>query len=337
MIESADYLCEKHFGRNLIDKDVEILDPAAGTGTFICELIEHFRGQPREAQAQVPRGAARQRGRDPALLRRQPEHRGDLRRDHRRVSWSSRTSASSTRSTTRRACASTAGTWTTCSARVSDENVERITRQNSRKISVIIGNPPYNANQLNENENNKNREYPEIDKRIKETYIKESTAQKTKLYDMYARFFRWASDRLDENGIVAFITNRSFIESRTFDGFRKVVGRRVQRDPTSSTSAATSAPTRSSPARSTTSSASRPASRSASWLSARRQKGCRIFYARRPELETAEEKLDVSGRGEDCKTSISTRFAQTQSTTGSISHRTTLILFCRLLQRRRKR
>ena len=46
MIESADWLCEQHFGRNLIDKDVEILDPAAGTGTFICELLEHFRGQP---------------------------------------------------------------------------------------------------------------------------------------------------------------------------------------------------------------------------------------------------------------------------------------------------
>ena len=40
---------------------------------------------------------------------------------------------------------------------------------------------------------------------------------------MYARFFRWASDRLDENGVLAFITNRSFIDSRTFDGFRKTV------------------------------------------------------------------------------------------------------------------
>src|SRR4029078_4525455 len=46
MIEGADWLCEKHFGRNLIDKDVEILDPATGTGTFICELLEHFRGSP---------------------------------------------------------------------------------------------------------------------------------------------------------------------------------------------------------------------------------------------------------------------------------------------------
>ena len=47
MIESADWLCQKHFGKSLIDKNVEILDPAAGTGTFITELIEHFRGQPR--------------------------------------------------------------------------------------------------------------------------------------------------------------------------------------------------------------------------------------------------------------------------------------------------
>jgi hypothetical protein len=46
MIESADWLCEQHFKRNLIDENVHILDPATGTGTFVCELIEHFRGQP---------------------------------------------------------------------------------------------------------------------------------------------------------------------------------------------------------------------------------------------------------------------------------------------------
>jgi len=106
---------------------------------------------------------------------------------------------------------------------LSEENVARIKRQNKRKISVIIGNPPYNANQLNENENNKNREYPAIDRRIKETYISASEARKTKLYDMYVRFFRWASDRVDENGIVAFVSNSSFIHKLSFDGFRKAV------------------------------------------------------------------------------------------------------------------
>jgi len=40
---------------------------------------------------------------------------------------------------------------------------------------------------------------------------------------MYSRFYRWASDRIAENGIIAFITNRSFIDSRTFDRFRKQV------------------------------------------------------------------------------------------------------------------
>jgi predicted helicase len=106
---------------------------------------------------------------------------------------------------------------------VSSENAARIKRQNSKKISVIIGNPPYNANQQNENDNNKNRAYPVVDKRIKETYIKYSSAQKTKMYDMYSRFLRWACDRVDENGIVAFVTNNSFIKKGTFDGFRITV------------------------------------------------------------------------------------------------------------------
>jgi predicted helicase len=50
MIDGADWLCEKHFGKNLIDRDVDILDPATGTGTYICELLEHFRGQPKKLE-----------------------------------------------------------------------------------------------------------------------------------------------------------------------------------------------------------------------------------------------------------------------------------------------
>ena len=105
---------------------------------------------------------------------------------------------------------------------LSEENWIRIQEQNEKPISVIIGNPPYNANQQNENDNNKNREYPEIDRRIRETYIASSTAQKTKQYDMYKRFIRWASDRLADDGIIAFITNRAYLEARQDDGFRQV-------------------------------------------------------------------------------------------------------------------
>jgi len=107
---------------------------------------------------------------------------------------------------------------------ISLENVARIQRQNEKTISVIIGNPPYNAKQENYNFQNANRAYADIDKRIKETYIKQGTAQnQIVVYDMYTRFYRWASDRLDKNGILAFVTNRSFIDSRAFDGFRKIV------------------------------------------------------------------------------------------------------------------
>ena len=105
---------------------------------------------------------------------------------------------------------------------LSAENWMRVQLQNEKTISVIIGNPPYNANQQNENDNNKNRTYPDIDQRISDTYIASSGAQKTKQYDMYKRFIRWASDRLADDGIIAFITNRAYIDTRQDDGFRQV-------------------------------------------------------------------------------------------------------------------
>ena len=105
---------------------------------------------------------------------------------------------------------------------MSIENTERIKRQNDQEIFVVMGNPPYNAWQENFNQRNANRSYKAIDDRIKETYIKQGTAQnQIGVYDMYTRFYRWAADRLGKNGIAAFITNRSFIDSKTFDGFRK--------------------------------------------------------------------------------------------------------------------
>ena len=70
-----------------------------------------------------------------------------------------------------------------------------------------------------------NRPYAEIDRRIKETYVEESTAQKTHQYDMYKRFIRWASDRLSDDGIIGFITNRAYLDALQDDGFRKIMAR----------------------------------------------------------------------------------------------------------------
>jgi predicted helicase len=219
MVESADWLCQKHFGKALIDRGVEILDPATGTGTFICELMEHFRGQPAKLRYKY---LEELHANEVAIL---PYYVANLNieatyaainayEEYPNLCFVDTLDNTAALRTHR-------GQQGNLFGAVSEENVERINRQNKKKISVVIGNPPYNANQLNENENNKNREYAEIDQRIKDTYIKESKAQKTKLYDMYARFFRWASDRIDENGIVAFVSNSSFVHKASFDGFRK--------------------------------------------------------------------------------------------------------------------
>lgn len=111
-------------------------------------------------------------------------------------------------------------------ATISDENSERVKRQNSRRISVVIGNPPYNAWQENYNQNNANRPYARVDQRIAATYIKEGTAQnKNSVYDMYTRFVRWASDRVKDEGVISFIIGRKPFSKAAYDGFRKVIAR----------------------------------------------------------------------------------------------------------------
>jgi len=102
------------------------------------------------------------------------------------------------------------------------ENTQRIAKQRNAPIFVVIANPPYNAGQVNENDNNRNRKYPIIDKRISETYGKASKAQLLrKLNDPYIKAIRWATDRIGEEGIVAFVNNNSYITEMTFDGMRK--------------------------------------------------------------------------------------------------------------------
>ncbi len=223
MIEGTDYLLEKHFGKTLASKNVEILDPATGTGTYITDLIEYL-----PKQSLQHKFLHELHANEIAIL---PYYIANLNIEY---TYRQRmgdyqpfsnicfvdTLDNTDSLQNRRDKAKQIG----LSFNFSPENAERIKRQNAKKISVIIGNPPYNAKQENYNYQNANKAYTEIDKRIKETYVKEGTAQnQIVLYDMYVRFFRWAMDRLQENGIIAFITNRSFIDSRTFDGFRNTI------------------------------------------------------------------------------------------------------------------
>lgn len=219
MIESADHLVYKHFGKTLGDKGVEILDPATGTGTFITELIEYLPPQQLEYKYDHELHCN-----EVSIL---PYYIANL-----NIEYTYKQKTGKFNEFENICFVDTldnmgfehTGKQLNFFG-MTDANAERIVKQNSKPIMVVIGNPPYNANQANENENNKNREYPEIDQRIKDTYIYYSTAQKTKLYDMYARFLRWASDRLDKDGVIAFISNNSFLDAKTYDGFRKVVGK----------------------------------------------------------------------------------------------------------------
>src|SRR6266567_532787 len=93
-----------------------------------------------------------------------------------------------------------------------EENTERVQREKDAPIMVVIGNPPYNVGQKSENDNNKNRKYPIVDERVQKTYAKDSRASnKNALSDVYVKFFRWATDRLQgRDGIVCFVSNNSF-------------------------------------------------------------------------------------------------------------------------------
>ena len=228
IIRGADHLLQKHFGRGLADDNVQILDPATGTGTFVTSLIDYLPLDRLEHKYRHEIHAN-----EVAIL---PYYIANLNIEYSyrektgkylefpnlcfvdtldNMDWQQ--SGATGGAVTRQGAFNLGG--------LSEENWIRVQEQNEKPISVIIGNPPYNANQQNENDNNKNREYPDIDRRISQTYIEASTAQKTKQYDMYKRFIRWASDRLADDGIIAFITNRAYLDTRQDDGFRQVVAK----------------------------------------------------------------------------------------------------------------
>lgn len=218
MIESTDYLLHKYFGKILASKDVEILDPATGTGTFICDIIDHLpeRDLKYKYQNEIHCNEI-------AIL---PYYIANLNieatfkqkmgvyEEFKNICF-----VDTLDNTEALKKINKQGLFS-----ISLENAERVKRQNKKKISVIIGNPPYNAKQENYNFQNANRFYKYIDDRIRETYVKEGKAQnQIVLFDMYVRFIRWACDRIERNGIIALITNRSYIDSIAFDGFRKCV------------------------------------------------------------------------------------------------------------------
>ncbi len=101
------------------------------------------------------------------------------------------------------------------------DNSERRKRQKATDIRVIVGNPPYSAGQASANDNNSNVVYPYLDSRIRETYAaRSSNTNMRSLYDSYIRAVRWASDRIGEAGVVAYVSNAGWLEGTAADGMR---------------------------------------------------------------------------------------------------------------------
>ena len=101
------------------------------------------------------------------------------------------------------------------------DNSERRTRQKELDIRVIVGNPPWSAGQRSSADNNRNARYPRLEARIARTYAEKSiSTNKNSLYDSYKMAIRWASDRIGDRGIVAFVTNGSWIDGNVDSGVR---------------------------------------------------------------------------------------------------------------------
>jgi predicted helicase len=216
--EIVDYMCnaveralKEEFGYTLASPEVVILDPCTGTGNFIVNLIERMPGKAL-AEAYKKRLFANE-------LMLLPYYIASLNIEH--AYYEKRKEYEPFEGlcfvdTLDMADAQQMGLFTAA-------NTARVGREKKAAITVIIGNPPYNAGQKSENDNNKNRKYAVVDERVRQTYGKDSEATNTRaLSDMYVKFFRWATDRLQgRDGIICFVSNNSFVDQLAFDGMRK--------------------------------------------------------------------------------------------------------------------
>ena len=217
MVKSVEHVLKTEFGRSLSDIGVHIIDPFVGTGNFIVRLMQEIQGR------RLPQKYREELHCNEVMLL--PYYIASLNIEH---AYFERTG--SYEPFPHICFVDTFDTFQLMDAPhqtgqfsyFTPENTLRVEEQRDTPMFVVIGNPPYNARQANENDNNRNRPHEGIDTRVRATYAAASNAQsKNKLYDPYIKAFRWATDKLDDEGIVAFVTNNSFIDGQMFDGMRQ--------------------------------------------------------------------------------------------------------------------
>ncbi len=100
------------------------------------------------------------------------------------------------------------------------DNSNRRTRQKALDIRVIMGNPPYSVGQDSDNDDAANVDYPKLDESISGSYVARSTGNPRSLYNSYIRAIRWGSDRMGESGVLAYVSNGGWVDSKAADGLR---------------------------------------------------------------------------------------------------------------------
>ena len=210
MVRSVSHLLETEFGRSLSDTGVHLIDPFVGTGNFIVRLIQEI-----DKTALIAKYSDELYCNEVLLM---PYYIASMNIEHEFYVATKRYQPFNN------LCL--VDTFDLTAERqlsmFAPENTRRVEKQKQTEMFVVIGNPPYNARQMDENDANKNRKYPELDRQIQETYVQASrTTNKTALYDPYVKAIHWALDRIEGEGIVAFITNHNFITGQAFDGMRK--------------------------------------------------------------------------------------------------------------------
>ncbi len=211
MVASVDDVLKQEFGKDLSSPGVQILDPCTGTGNFIVNILRR-----------VSLGALEQKYRHDLFANEimlLPYYIASLNIEHayyERAHSYLPFDGLCFVDTLELAESQQMSMFV-------EANTERVEREKEAEITVVIGNPPYNVGQISENDNNKNRRYEAADKRIRDTYIKDSKATNNRaVSDVYVKFFRWATDRLQgRNGIVCLVSNNSFVDQIAFDGMRK--------------------------------------------------------------------------------------------------------------------
>ncbi|MDE0400466.1 MAG: N-6 DNA methylase [Candidatus Poribacteria bacterium] len=213
MVKSVAHILQTEFGRSLSDSGVHIIDPFVGTGNFIVRIMQALDpiSLERKYTADPPELQCNEVMLLPYYIASMNIEQAFYTATHRYLPYEG-------------ICL--VDTFEMIEDQqmqlLTPANTARVEKQKETDMFVVIGNPPYNMGQVNENDNNKNRKYKTMDERIADTYAKDSKATlRNKLYDPYVKAIRWALDRIEKEGIVAFVTNNSFLDGVAFDGMRK--------------------------------------------------------------------------------------------------------------------